>query len=253
MIQPIVLVGPWRLRQAAAMVAPPLRLAVLIDAENVPASDASWVFGKVATLGNPVIRRVYGNFTRPSVQAWVAVISQHGGVPRQCGHTSSGRNASDIALVIDAMDILHAGIANGFCIVTSDGDFTGLAIRIREHGLKIFGFAHNKMATSLRAACDEFWLLDAPSATAQIAAAKTGAIARHPERARADIERALAAHGPAWMTLSALGTAVRQHRPTYQQDTGFASLKKLIEALGSSFELGTAANGKTAQVRLRPR
>jgi hypothetical protein len=238
-----------------------LRLAVLIDGENVPARDAGLLFTKVAKLGNPIIRRVYGDFTKQTVKDWPKVISQHGGSAHQNGHTSAGKNASDIALVVDAMDFLHRRSVDGFCIVSADGDFTSLAKRVREDGFKVYCFAHTKVAEALKAACDGFFPLatappkpatlkpaPAPPANPKIA---QPAPVRQPELAIGWLQDALPADKQ-WMTLSALGIALRAQEPAYLKKTGYASLKKLLTALKDRFEQSVAADGKTAQARRRP-
>jgi hypothetical protein len=243
-----------------------IRLAVLIDGENVPAKDAAALFSRVAELGNPIIRRVYGDFTKDGMKEWPKVISGHGGSGHQNGHTSAGKNASDIAIVVDAMDFLHKRSVDGFCIATGDGDFTSLAKRIREEGLKVYCFAHSTAAKALKAACDEFFALvpsevmpaqktvpklvkPQPNQAGQPAASP--AAARKPNLAKQAIEQAIAANASEWMSLSALGTALRANDTGYLKKTGFASLKKLLTALNHSLEQGVAADGKTAQVRLR--
>ncbi len=234
-----------------------LRLAVLIDGENVPARDAAALFAKVASLGNPIIRRVYGDFTRSGVNAWPKVISQHGGSAEQAGHTSAGKNASDIALVVDAMDMLHKRAVDGFCIVSSDGDFSSLAKRIREDGLKIYAFGHGGGSASLRAACDGYFALAEPASQPKPVTkavpkpATPPPVSRQPQLAREAITSVLAANASDWMSLSALGSALRAKDADYLKKAGFASLKKLLTALNDRFETGIAADGKTAQVRRR--
>ena len=245
-----------------------LLLAVLIDGENIPAKDAAVLFAHVNKLGNPIVRRVYGDFTRDGVNEWPKVISEHGGSAHHNGHTSAGKNASDIALTVDAMDILHKRSVDGFCIVTSDGDFTSLAKRIREEGLAVYGFAHTTAAKALQVACDQFFPLATikpakPVAIAMLAttapkvqAAKPSTKSktqaeRKPHLARPWIEKALPADR-AWITLSALGQTLRAADKSYLKKTGCASLKKLLTALKDSFEQGVAADGKTEQVRRRP-
>lgn len=258
----------------------PLRLAVLIDGENVPAKDADPLFAQVANLGNPIIRRVYGDFTKANVKDWPKIISDHGGSAHQSGHTSSGKNASDIAMVVDAMDFLHRKSVDGFCIVSEDGDFTSLAKRAREDGFRVYCFGHNKSPAALKAACDGFFLLaDKPKEQANalpaLQAASNPAIAaappvkaqaapvkkaspkqkppaeRKPQLARPWIDKALPADR-SWMTLSALGQALRVADGGYLKKTGVASLKKLLTALNDRYEQGMATDGKTAQVRRRP-
>jgi len=244
----------------------PLRLAVLIDGENVPAKDAGPLFAQVAKLGNPIIRRVYGDFTKVNVKDWPKIISDHGGSAHQSGHTSAGKNASDIAMVVDAMDFLHRKSVDGFCIVSEDGDFTSLAKRAREDGFRVYCFGHNKAPAALKAACDSFFLLAEkpqekasvmpaapPAKPAAPATEKSQAVTklRQPHLAVDWLDLALP-NDKQWMPLSALGTALRAQEPAYLTKTGYSSLKKLLTALNHRYEQGIAANGKTAQVRRRP-
>jgi hypothetical protein len=243
-----------------------LRLAVLIDGENVPAKDAGPLFAQVAKLGNPIIRRVYGDFTKVNVKDWPKIISDHGGSAHQSGHTSAGKNASDIAMVVDAMDFLHRNSVDGFCIVSEDGDFTSLAKRAREDGFRVYCFGHNKAPAALKAACDGFFLLAEkpqekasvmpaapPAKPATPATAKSQAVTklRQPLLAVDWLDLALP-NDKQWMPLSALGTALRAQEPAYLTKTGYSSLKKLLTALNHRYEQGISANGKTAQVRRRP-
>jgi hypothetical protein len=150
-------------------IAPP-RLAVLIDAENVPAKAADEVFAAVARLGEPVVRRIYGDFSDSRLAGWHKALARHALTAHQQFAVASGKNAADIALVIDAMDLLHAGRVEGFCLVTSDSDFTRLATRIREHGCEIYGFGGPNTPESFRAACRPFLHLTsmAPAGTAAL-------------------------------------------------------------------------------------
>jgi hypothetical protein len=238
-----------------------LRLAVLIDGENVPAKDAGALFAQVAKLGNPIVRRVYGDFTKQGAKDWPKAINQHGGDAVQSGHTSAGKNASDIALVVDAMDFLHKRSVDGYCIVSADGDFTRLAKRAREDGFKVFCFAHSNAAKALKAACDAFFPLATASPTpvtpkqsaSPPAKSKTAqpTPVRQPKLAIPWLQDAVPADAQ-WITFSALGTALRAKEPAYLKKTGYASLKKLLTALKDRYEHGVAADGKTAQVRRRP-
>ncbi|MEX0627658.1 MAG: NYN domain-containing protein, partial [Cucumibacter sp.] len=113
----------------------PPRLAVLIDAENAPASIADGLFEEIATIGEASVRRIYGDFTKPDLRGWSGVLARLAIIPRQQFAYTVGKNASDIALVIDAMTLLYGGHVDGFCLVSSDSDFTRLAAEIRERGL----------------------------------------------------------------------------------------------------------------------
>lgn len=134
----------------------PPRLAVLIDADNASAKIATGLFEEVAKLGEASVRRIYGDFSGTRLKAWADVLARHAIKAQQNFAYTSGKNASDIALVIDAMDLLHSGRFDGFCLVSSDSDFTGLAARIREQGLDVYGFGEKKTPESFRQACKRF-------------------------------------------------------------------------------------------------
>ncbi len=133
------------------------RLAVLIDADNVPARHAAEIFEEIATLGEAGLRRIYGDFSSGSPQGWSAQsLAEFAIVPHQQFANTAGKNSSDIALVIDAMDILHSGRFGGFVLVSSDSDFTRLASRIREQGLDVYGIGEQKAPKAFVAACNRF-------------------------------------------------------------------------------------------------
>ncbi|MBB4064408.1 NYN domain-containing protein [Gellertiella hungarica] len=132
------------------------RLAVLIDAENASAKIVNGLFEEIAKIGEASVRRIYGDFSSLQAKAWVNVLAKHAIIPQQQFAYTQGKNASDIALVIDAMDLLHSGRFDGFCLVSSDSDFTRLASRIREQGVDVFGFGEQKTPESFRQACRRF-------------------------------------------------------------------------------------------------
>ncbi|MBB3951543.1 uncharacterized LabA/DUF88 family protein [Aureimonas jatrophae] len=132
------------------------RLAVLIDADNASARIADGLFQEIATIGEASVRRIYGDFSSPRSKGWADVLSRHAILPQQQFAYVTGKNASDIALVIDAMDLMHSGRFDGFCLVSSDSDFTRLASRIREHGVDVYGFGEQKTPESFRQACRRF-------------------------------------------------------------------------------------------------
>jgi hypothetical protein len=151
----------------------PARLAVLIDADNASAQIADGLFEEIATIGEASVRRIYGDFSSSRSKGWTEVLSKHAIIPHQQFAYVTGKNASDIALVIDAMDLLHSGRFDGFCLVSSDSDFTRLAARIREHGVDVYGFGEKKTPESFRQACRRFVYTEnlRPDAVAAVAAA----------------------------------------------------------------------------------
>jgi hypothetical protein len=132
------------------------RLAVLIDADNASPAVIGDILSEVASLGTVSVKRVYGDFTTSNLNSWRAVLAEHAVQPIQQFRNTVGKNASDSALIIDAMDLLHKRELGGFCLVSSDSDFTRLATRIREDGLLVYGFGEEKTPRSFITACDRF-------------------------------------------------------------------------------------------------
>jgi uncharacterized LabA/DUF88 family protein len=132
------------------------RLAVLIDADNAQASVVEELLGEVARYGTATIKRAYGDWTTPNLQRWKEILHRMAVQPIQQFQYTTGKNATDSALIIDAMDVLHSGAVDGFCLVSSDSDFTRLATRIRESGLVVYGFGERKTPAPFVAACDKF-------------------------------------------------------------------------------------------------
>ncbi len=132
------------------------RLAVLIDADNAQASVIQGLMEEIANYGRASIKRIYGDWTNPNLKSWKEVLNEYSIQPiQQFGYTT-GKNSTDTALIIDAMDILYAGNLDGFCIVSSDSDYTRLCARIRESGLQVYGFGEKKTPKAFVAACDKF-------------------------------------------------------------------------------------------------
>jgi NYN domain/OST-HTH/LOTUS domain len=136
------------------------RLAVLIDADNIPARHIEAVLDEIAGFGEPSVRRVYGDWSSSALGQWKEKARSLGLVMHQQSANTKGKNASDIGLVIDAMDILHLGKVDGFVLVSSDSDFTRLASRIREDGLQVIGVGEEKTPESLRKVCNRFIFLE---------------------------------------------------------------------------------------------
>jgi uncharacterized LabA/DUF88 family protein len=132
------------------------RFAVLIDADNTSPQIASGLFEEVAKFGEASVRRIYGDFSNQRLKSWTEILQKYAIDPYQQFAYTTGKNASDIALVIDAMDLLHSGRFDGFCLVSSDSDFTRLASRLREQGADVYGFGAQKTPESFRQACRRF-------------------------------------------------------------------------------------------------
>ncbi len=144
-----------------------LRLAVLIDADNVPRNSMKAIMEEAAIYGTPTIKRIYGDWTSPNVGAWKSVLLENAVTPIQQYSYTTGKNSTDSAMIIDAMDILYEGKTDGFCIVSSDSDFTRLAIRLREAGMKVIGMGEQKTPVAFRVACDKFIYIEVIRAAQQ--------------------------------------------------------------------------------------
>ena len=135
---------------------PTLRLAVLIDADNAQAAVIEGLLAEIAKYGEATVRRIYGDFTAPTSASWKKVLQQYAIKPVQQFAYTTGKNATDSTLIIDAMDLLYTRKFEGFCLITSDSDFTGLAMRLREEGLTVLGFGEQKTPAAFRNACHKF-------------------------------------------------------------------------------------------------
>jgi hypothetical protein len=133
-----------------------LRLAVLIDADNIPYTNVKGMLEEIAKYGTPTFKRIYGDWTKPTVSGWKSVLLENAITPVQQYSYTQGKNATDSAMIIDAMDILYSGKVDGFCIVSSDSDFTRLATRLREAGMKVIGIGERKTPSPFIVSCDKF-------------------------------------------------------------------------------------------------
>jgi uncharacterized LabA/DUF88 family protein len=139
---------------------PDLKLAVLIDADNVPYRVVKGMMEEIAKHGTATTKRIYGDWTKPTVRGWKSVLLEHAITPIQQYSYTSGKNATDSAMIIDAMDILYSEKVDGFCIVSSDSDFTRLATRLRESGMRVIGLGEKKTPDPFIVACDRFIFLE---------------------------------------------------------------------------------------------
>src|SRR3979411_2276046 len=145
-----------------------LRLAVLIDADNIPYSNIKGMLEEMAKYGTPTFKRIYADWTKPTVSGWKGVLLENAITPVQQYSYTSGKNATDSAMIIDAMDILYSGRVEGFCLVSSDSDFPKLATRLREAGMKVFGFGEKKTPMPFISACNKFIYIEILSTPAKI-------------------------------------------------------------------------------------
>jgi len=133
-----------------------LNLAVLIDGDNIPSAHVKEMMEEIAKYGNPTIKRIYGDWTKPNLSKWKDLLLQNAITPIQQYAYTTGKNATDSAMIIDAMDILYSEKVSGFCLVSSDSDFTRLATRLREAGMQVIGIGEKKTPTPFIVACDKF-------------------------------------------------------------------------------------------------
>ena len=204
---------------------PTLRLAVLIDADNAPAAIIGGLLAEVARFGEATVKRIYGDFTSPLSSQWKQVLNRHAIKPVQQFAYTTGKNATDSAMIIDAMDLLHTHRFGGFCLVSSDSDFTGLALRIKEEGLTVFGFGEQKTPEAFRNACHKFIFTEilrpvsAPSKAAAKTAVKTPFATRTPAKATAAVS-APGGHVPMELPRDFMVQALEQA----SDDSGWAHL-----------------------------
>lgn len=157
-----------------------LKLAVLIDADNIPYSNIKGMLNEIAKLGTPTIKRIYGDWTKPTVSGWKPALLEHAITPIQQYSYTTGKNATDSAMIIDAMDILHSEKVDGFCLVSSDSDFTRLATRLRESGMMVIGIGEKKTPNPFIVACDKFIYIEIiGAAEKKLAESKTTAQSRN--------------------------------------------------------------------------
>ncbi|MBL8674767.1 MAG: NYN domain-containing protein, partial [Rhodospirillales bacterium] len=220
------------------------RLAVLIDADNASSRIASGLFEEIAKIGEASVRRIYGDFSGTRLKAWADVMSTFAIMPHQNFAYTTGKNASDIALVIDAMDLLHSGRFDGFCLVSSDSDFTRLAARIREQGVDVYGFGEQKTPEAFRQACRRFVYtenllpaLPAADVPARPGAARTAPAGKQrPSEAAPLIKTAIAQleDDDGWVALGRVGQRLAILAPDFDPRTyGHARLGDLVERAGA--------------------
>lgn len=215
-------------------------LAVLIDADNVSSSKIDAVLAEVARFGTASVKRIYGDWTNTQLSTWKQAASEHVIQPVQQFANTVGKNATDSALIIDAMDLLYTRRFSGFCIVSSDSDFTRLATRIREEGVTVHGFGERKTPVAFRNACDTFTYLDVlqePQVEPAVAAParKPTPELRQDTKLVAGLRACIttASGEDGWANLSAVGSLMRKQQPDFDsRNWGYAKLSDLVKAIG---------------------
>ena len=231
-----------------------LRLAVLIDADNASRTAMKDVMAEVAVYGTPTIKRIYGDWTSPNMNSWKSILLETAITPIQQYSYTTGKNSTDSAMIIDAMDILYSGTCDGFVLVSSDSDFTRLATRLREAGMKVYGMGEKKTPKPFIVACDKFVYIEVIRAAAKQAAeaARKKEEAQAKKSAKKENKKAQAASSPApeeiveliaesvedlceedgLAHMGKLGNLLLKKQPDFDpRNYGFSKLSKLIRAL----------------------
>jgi len=237
-----------------------IRLAVLIDADNVPYSNVKAMMEEIAKYGTPTFKRIYGDWTKPTISGWKSVLLQNAITPIQQYSYTTGKNSSDSALIIDAMDILYSGKVDGFCIVSSDSDFTRLATRLREAGMKVFGIGQKKTPNPFIVACDKFIYLEIignQEEEEEVAVPKKGSAGKNVAKPSVDkvnkeTVKLIAssindlADENGWAFLGDVGNLLMKKQPNFDsRNFGFQKLTHLIKSL-SQFEIDRRETEKGA-------
>jgi hypothetical protein len=238
------------------------RLAVLIDADNIPYSNVKGMLEEIAKYGTPTFKRIYGDWTKPTVAGWKSVLLENAITPvQQYGYTK-GKNSTDSAMIIEAMDILYSGKVDGFCIVSSDSDFTRLATRLREAGMKVIGIGERKTPHPFIVACDKFIYLEiiassiSPIEQSQEIKKRGKPVVKKkkteetgPQAAARIVKRLIAssitdlADENGWAYLGDVGNLILKKQPDFDpRNFGFPKLTPLIRSL--DFEIDERESGQ---------
>jgi uncharacterized LabA/DUF88 family protein len=236
-----------------------LRLAVLIDADNVPYANIKEMLEEITKYGTPTFKRIYADWTKPTVAGWKTVLLENAITPIQQYSYTTGKNSSDSAMIIDAMDILYSGKVDGFCIVSSDSDFTRLAIRLREAGMKVIGIGEKKTLKPFITASDKFIYIEilkvdettTPEKQDIATVKKTDKKQAAPlNKIDSDLIRILGdsiadlADENGWAYLGNLGTNILKKKPDFDaRNYGYTKLLPLIKSM-NKFDIDERETGK---------
>jgi len=220
-----------------------INLAVLIDGDNIPSAYVKEMMEEIAKYGNPTIKRIYGDWTNPRLGKWKNVLLENAITPiQQYGYTA-GKNATDSAMIIDAMDVLYSGKVNGFCLVSSDSDFTRLATRLREAGMQVFGIGEKKTPNPFIVACDKFIYIEILKKQSEESSTDSGDNKSDKKSGvdkvtKKDIQLITTtvedvADDDGWAFLGDVGSLLQKKQPNFDsRNYGYQKLTPLISALG---------------------
>ena len=227
-----------------------LNLAVLFDADNVPASHVQEMLNEIAKYGVPTIKRIYGDWTKPNLAGWKAVLLENAITPIQQYSYTTGKNATDSAMIIDAMDILHSNKVDGFCIISSDSDFTRLATRLRESSKLVIGMGEKKTPRPFIVSCDKFIYIenlgndDEETTPQEIATNEEKQPAPPKEKISYAVIKLLRhtiddlTDDNDWVSMAEVGSLILKKRPDFDpRNYGFQKLTPLIESCSKYFEI----------------
>lgn len=234
------------------------KIAVLFDADNVPYAHVKEMLDEITKYGNPTIKRIYGDWTKPTISGWKSVLLENAIVPVQQYSYTTGKNATDSAMIIDAMDILHLDQVDGFCIVSSDSDFTRLATRLREAGKFVIGMGEKKTPKPFIVSCDKFVYIEilANNETQDLhenrANNETPKSSKTKEEIGNDLINLLnqsiedLADDSGWAFLAEVGNLILKKKPDFDpRNYGFPKLTPLIESCKSHFTIEKRNSGNS--------
>lgn len=224
------------------------RLALLIDADNASPAIINGLLSEISKYGILTVKRIYGDWTTPNLGGWKSTLLDHSIVPIQQFRYTVGKNATDTAMIIDAMDILYSGKVDGFCLVSSDSDFTRLASRLREGGLVVYGFGERKTPNAFVSACDKFIFVDILTDPSEAPKSQTAAAQQDVKRdaalmnlLRSAIEASADEGG--WANLGGVGKQISSQKPDFDpRHHGFAKLSSLLDSI-DLFEMRRESGG----------
>jgi len=224
--------------------------AVLIDGDNIPSKYIREMMEEIAKYGNPTVKRIYGDWTKPQLAKWKPILLEHAINPIQQYSYTSGKNATDSAMIIDAMDLLYSNQVDGFCIASSDSDFTRLATRIRETGKTVIGVGEKKTPNPFIVACDKFIYLEILLPREELSALNKGEKEKNVDQITPELVKLLTqsvndlADEGGWAFLGEIGNLIQKKQPNFDaRNYGFAKLTPLIKATGK-FEIEERDGGR---------
>ncbi len=240
-----------------------IKLAVLIDGDNIPSAYVKEMMEEIAKYGNPTIKRIYGDWTKPHLSKWKNMLLENAITPiQQYGYTT-GKNATDSAMIIDAMDILYSGKVDGFCLVSSDSDFTRLATRLREAGMKVYGIGEKKTPNPFIVACDKFIYIEilknlTEDSSSETTTKSSTSKSNYDTITQKEIKFITStiddvADDDGWAFLGDVGSLLQKKQPNFDsRNYGFQKLTPLIKSIPAiEIERREASKGRTKLIYVR--